>query len=85
MHRRHILAYSAAVITLAGLARSAGLVEVRLVSTAFLQSLGDHLCRTFLRWRPTWTDRPCRLDKVMGLNLLLLGRKPPSDERGEPG
>ena len=60
---------------LARLARSAGLVDIRLVGTAFLQSLGDHVCKTFLHRRPAWTDRPCPLDNAMGLNLLLLARK----------
>ncbi len=60
---------------LARLARLAGFVDVRLVGTAFLQSLGDHVCKTFLHRRPAWTDRPCPLDNAMGLNLLLLARK----------
>lgn len=66
---------------LARLARSAGLVNVRLIGTAFLQSLGDHVCNTFLRRRPAWTDRPCLLDNAMGLNLLLLARKPCPNNR----
>jgi SAM-dependent methyltransferase len=69
---------------LARLARLSGLVEVRLVGTAFLQSLGDHVCKTFLHRRPAWIDHTCRLDNALGLNLLMLARKARTDDWRKP-
>jgi len=54
------------------LAEAAGFDRWRLRSTAFLWSLGEQWSRTFLRWRPGWTDAPSILDGVMGFNLMLL-------------
>ncbi len=39
------------------------------------QSLGDHVGRTFFGLNVDWSDRPSRLDRWMGLSLVLFARK----------
>lgn len=56
---------------LARLARLAGFDHRRVSCTAFLRSVGDHFCRTFLHRRPSWTDRASVLDGTMGFTLTL--------------
>ena len=55
-----------------GLAKAAGFSRWELTCDGFLQSAGDHLCRTFFKCRPRWGDSPCFLDNALGAALTLL-------------
>jgi cyclopropane fatty-acyl-phospholipid synthase-like methyltransferase len=58
---------------LLALGREAGFRDCHTACTAFLRSLGDQFCRTFLGWGPGWSDARSFLDRTMGLNLMLFG------------
>ena len=56
-------------------ARRIGFERIEARCMGFWQSVGDHLSRTLLGWRPDWVDRRSCLDGWLGLVLLLLARR----------
>jgi SAM-dependent methyltransferase len=52
-------------------ADAAGFGRRRVTCSGFLQSVGDHLGKTFWGRSPRWTDRPCFLDDALGMTLTL--------------
>jgi hypothetical protein len=54
-------------------ARTAGFARTEVICAAFWQSLSAHWGRSLLGCNVDWDDRPSRLDRVMGLMLLLFG------------
>ena len=53
-----------------------GFEAVEACCIGFWQSVGDHLGRSLLGGGPDWIDRPSPLDGIMGMSLLLWGRRP---------
>jgi len=56
-------------------AKEAGLTQLEVRCTGFWQSVGDHWGRSVLGRGPDWVDRPSCLDSVMGMSLILFGRR----------
>ncbi|MFH1108370.1 MAG: class I SAM-dependent methyltransferase [Planctomycetota bacterium] len=55
--------------------KAAGLTQLEVCCAGFWQSVGDHWGRSVLGRGPDWVDRPSCLDSVMGMSLILFGRR----------
>jgi SAM-dependent methyltransferase len=56
-------------------AKEAGLTDLEACCSGFWQSVGDHWGRSLLGRGPDWVDRTSCLDSVMGMSLILFGRR----------
>ncbi len=56
-------------------ARAAGLVSLETQCSGFWQSVGDHWGRNLLGRGPDWVGRRSVLDRLMGMSLILTGRR----------
>ena len=56
-------------------ARVGGFTRIEVAGAGFWQSVGDHLGRGLLGRGPDWAAWSSRLDRVMGMSLILLGRR----------
>lgn len=62
-------------------AERVGFVDVDTYCTGFWQSVADHWLRGVFKRDVDWTQCRSRFDEKMGLNLLMIARKPVGDTR----
>ena len=56
-------------------AKKAGLTDLEARCTGFWQSVGDHWRRSLFGRGPDWVDRASVIDRLMGMSLILFGRR----------
>jgi len=56
-------------------AKEAGLTGLEARCMGFWQSVGDHWGRSLIGRKPDWVESPSCLDSVMGMSLVLFGRR----------
>lgn len=66
-------------------ARSAGFGRAESISLGLWQSIGDHWIKRLRGRGPDWSNRPSRLDQMMGLVLLLFAQRDLRDELSDDG